>query len=46
MSDKNFDENVISGFGDEWERFDQSDLSAQECSLRSIDILKFFHGLN
>lgn len=42
MSDKNFDENVISGFGDEWERFDQSNLSAQECSLLFDRYFKIF----
>ncbi|MCD9189487.1 MAG: class I SAM-dependent methyltransferase [Pyrinomonadaceae bacterium] len=28
--DKNFDKNVVAGFGDEWSRFDQSALSAEE----------------
>lgn len=28
--DKNFDENVVAGFGDEWSRFDQSALPAEE----------------
>lgn len=27
---QNLDENVVAGFGDEWERFDQSELSAAE----------------
>ncbi len=42
MSDKNFDENVISGFGDEWERFDQSELSVHECSLLFDRYFKIF----
>lgn len=28
--DKNFDKNVVAGFGDEWSRFDQSALPAEE----------------
>jgi len=30
MLDKNIDETTVKGFGDEWERFDQSALSPQE----------------
>lgn len=30
MIDKNIDEPTVAGFGDEWERFDQTDLSSEE----------------
>ena len=30
MSKQNIDESTVAGFGDEWERFDQSDLESAE----------------
>jgi SAM-dependent methyltransferase len=30
---KNYDEKTVTGFGDEWERFDQSQLDSSECKI-------------
>ena len=30
MIDRNIDKSTVAGFGDEWERFDQADLSPEE----------------
>ncbi len=30
MTSENIDESTVAGFGDEWERFDQTDLSPEE----------------
>ena len=42
MDQKNFDDATVAGFGDEWNRFDQSDLSDEELDKRFKEFFAIF----